>query len=132
LISEKYGLAANRIETFEDSYHGLAIKGGSLAAANCASCHGIHNIFPSSDPRSMVHPASLRRTCGACHPDATDNVAKGAVHLTTSTLPGRVVSFVRRFYIGLIVLVIGLMILHNGLDLVHRSQKHISKRERIE
>ena len=80
----------------------------------------------------MVHPANLRNTCGACHPDATDNVARGAVHLTTSTLPGRVVAFVKRFYIGLIVLVIGLMILHNGLDLVHRGKKRIRKRGRVE
>jgi formate dehydrogenase gamma subunit len=123
MMSERYGIASARVSTFEDSYHGLAIKGGSLAAANCASCHGIHNILPSSDPGSLVHPANLQRTCGQCHPNATENVAKGAVHLTTSTTPGRVVLLVQKLYIYLIVVVIGGMIVHNIFDFFRRIQR---------
>ena len=29
--------------------------GGSQVVANCASCHGTHSIFPSSDPRSTIN-----------------------------------------------------------------------------
>jgi len=50
-LSQKYGIASDRFASFVDSYHGLASKGGSLAVANCASCHGVHNIKPSSDQR---------------------------------------------------------------------------------
>jgi formate dehydrogenase gamma subunit len=123
LMTRRYGIAEGRVTTFEKSYHGLAIKGGSLAAANCASCHGIHNILPSTDPRSLVHSNNLQRTCGQCHPDATENVAKGAVHLTTSTTPGRVVRIVQRIYIYLIIVVIGFMIVHNVLDFIRRIQR---------
>ena len=35
--------------------------------ANCASCHGFHNIFPSSDVRSSVNADNLNQTCGRCH-----------------------------------------------------------------
>ncbi len=129
LITGRYGIADERIATFQDSYHGLAIQGGSLAAANCASCHGIHNILPSSDPRSMINPANLRKTCGSCHPGATVNFAKGPVHLTTSTTPGRVVQYVQKFYFWLIVITIGAMIVHNGADFVRRARKHIRERE---
>jgi hypothetical protein len=58
-IVEKYGMRAERLSTFEDSYHGLALRSGRLAVANCGSCHGVHDILPSSDPRSMINPANL-------------------------------------------------------------------------
>lgn len=122
LIAGAFGLPLDRVRTFERSYHGLAIQGGSVTAANCASCHGIHAILPSSDPRSTVHPANLRRTCGTCHdPDAT-GFARGPVHLASSTLPGRIVRFVRNAYITLIALVIGAMLLHNGADLARKAR----------
>ena len=28
-------------------------------AANCASCHGVHDIRPSSDPKSMIYKDNL-------------------------------------------------------------------------
>jgi hypothetical protein len=34
---------------------------GEQGAANCASCHGFHDIFPSSDARSPVHVANLEQ-----------------------------------------------------------------------
>ena len=43
---------------------------GSQIVANCASCHGVHNILSSRDPRSTVNPRQLGRTCGECHPGA--------------------------------------------------------------
>ncbi|HUK64922.1 MAG TPA: hypothetical protein VLV15_16405, partial [Dongiaceae bacterium] len=55
-IRETYGLPAGRLATYRDSYHGLAARWGSPVVANCASCHGYHDILPSSDPRSQVSP----------------------------------------------------------------------------
>ncbi len=132
LIIERYGIAESRASTFEESYHGLAIKGGSLAAANCASCHGIHNILRSSNPASLIHPRNLKNTCGSCHPDATENFAKGAVHLTTSTLPGRIVQYVKDVYILLIIVVIGGMLVHNCADFIRRAKRKVRQREENE
>lgn len=131
LITQRFGMPEARVSTFEDSYHGLAVRGGSLAAANCASCHGIHNILPSSDPNSMVNPANLQKTCGSCHNGATANFTKGPVHLTTSTTPGRVVKIVQNLYIALIVIVIGGMVIHNGLDFIRRSKRKVEEREEV-
>jgi hypothetical protein len=121
-LMKKYGLAAERLSTFSESYHGLALRTGNLSVANCASCHGVHNILPSSDPRSMIAPANLQKTCGHCHENATENFSKGSVHLTGEQPPAVAVRLVRNFYIALIVLAIGGMVIHNGLDFVRKSK----------
>lgn len=35
----------------------------------CASCHGDHDVLPSSARLSKVHPANLPNTCSHCHED---------------------------------------------------------------
>ena len=47
-LARRFGMPSDRLTTFDASFHGLAAKGGSQTVANCASCHGIHNILPSS------------------------------------------------------------------------------------
>ena len=59
-LNERYGLANDRVQTFADSYHGLATRGGAVVAVNCASCHGAHAIRPSSDPLSPVNRGESR------------------------------------------------------------------------
>lgn len=97
-IVGRYGLAARRGETYADSFHGIAVKFGNAEAANCASCHGFHDVRPSSDPRSQVAKANLPATCGKCHPGAGARFAEGRVHVekTKEGAPG--VFFVRTFY----------------------------------
>ncbi len=59
----------------------MASKVGSNTVANCASCHGVHNILPSSDPRSTINHANLAKTCGQCHPGANEKFIATKVHL---------------------------------------------------
>jgi len=125
-LTEKYGMRGERVSTFADSYHGLALRSGRLSVANCGSCHGVHNILPSSDSRSMIHPANLANTCGQCHPNAGENFAASPVHLTPEEREGKAVAIIRGIYIGLIVLIIGGMVVHNGLDFIRKS-KHVLK-----
>jgi cytochrome b subunit of formate dehydrogenase len=120
VLSRRYGFDANRISTFRETYHGLASKKGALNVANCASCHGIHNIFPSSDPRSTVNPANLQTTCGICHPDASRQFASIQVHPTISGEAGAPVArqprdVARSIYVVLLLAVIGGMAAHNAV-----------------
>lgn len=117
-MTQKFGLAQGRMQTYLDSYHGLANQAGSTVVANCASCHGIHDILPSSDPRSKIHPNQLSETCGKCHPGVGQLVALGPVHMDSSAENGgsQIAYYVRQFYFLLIVVTIGFMLLHNGLD----------------
>lgn len=115
-LSRRFGLPPDRIVSFDASFHGLAAKAGSESVANCASCHGVHNILPSSDPRSTINVKNLPATCGRCHAGAGARFAIGAVH----ELPGRgeppLVRWVRIGYTILIPLTLGLMLLHNAGD----------------
>jgi formate dehydrogenase gamma subunit len=117
-INTKFRLPADRVQTFFETYHGLAVQFGSATAANCASCHGFHKVLPSSDTNSTIHPTHLVHTCGRCHPGATEKFALAKVHVNAEEGLefGTVVNrYVRRAYVGLIVMVIGLMVVHNGL-----------------
>lgn len=116
-ITEKFGMPANSVSAFEDSYHGLAGLAGNKKVANCASCHGVHEILRSSNPRSLVNKANLPTTCGNCHPGAGTRFAIGPVHVlpTESRFAG--IYWIRLIYLWLIWGVIGGMVLHNVLDL---------------
>ena len=118
-LSQEFGVPGNRVTTYFDSYHGLAAEGGSVVAANCSSCHGVHNILPSSDPRSTVNPANLDATCGKCHQGVTQKFTRTPVHLVAGTRANDIdsvaVRWVRWIYIVLILVVIGAMFLHNAI-----------------
>ena len=81
-LTRKFGLPADRMVSFDSSFHGLAAKAGSQTVANCASCHGVHNILASSDPKSTINAKNLPTTCGQCHPGAGQRFAIGQVHVT--------------------------------------------------
>jgi cytochrome b subunit of formate dehydrogenase len=117
-LSQEFGVAGNRVTTYLDSYHGLASEGGSAVVANCASCHGVHNILPSSDPRSTINRANLDTTCGKCHTGVTQKFTLTKVHLDGShskDIGSVAVRWVRWFYLALIFAVIGAMFLHNAI-----------------
>jgi cytochrome b subunit of formate dehydrogenase len=122
-IRETYGLPAGRLSSYQDSYHGLAARGGAPAVANCASCHEYHRILPSSDARSAVAPANLPATCGKCHPGAGERFASGAVHEAMESPSRPMLRWVRLAYLALIVLTIGGMTLHNGLDFAAKLRR---------
>ena len=126
-IRETYGLPAGRLSSYQDSFHGLAARGGSPAVANCASCHEYHRILPSSDPRSAVAPVNLPATCGKCHPGAGERFAAGAVHEAMASPSRPLLHWVRIVYIALIALTIGGMSLHNGLDFVAKLRRRLGE-----
>jgi len=118
-LAARYNLPVDRVPAFQDSYHGLALRAGSLTVANCASCHGVHNILPSRDVRSTVHPVNLATTCGSCHPGAGARFALGPVHVRSATVSEHVVvRWIRVAYLVLIPLTVAFMLLHNGADFV--------------
>jgi cytochrome b subunit of formate dehydrogenase len=122
-LNQKYGIPSERFQTFEDSFHGLASKAGSVAVANCASCHGVHNIKPSSDPTSTISKANLATTCGQCHPGANENFTRGSVHIVLERDGNTAILYwIRTFYIGMILVVIGGMVLHNLFDFLKKSR----------
>ena len=115
-LSQEFGVQGRRATTYLASYHGLAARLGSQVVANCASCHGTHSIFPSTDPRSTIHPSNLARTCGQCHPGVTEKFTSAKVHVDaplSADIGSKAVRWIRKFYLSMIFAVIGGMLLHN-------------------
>jgi formate dehydrogenase gamma subunit len=116
-LAQRYNLPGDKVPSYADSYHGLALRSGAQTVANCASCHGVHNILPSSDPRSTIHPANLSKTCGNCHPGAGERFAIGPVHVRSATRSEHVVvRWIRVAYWILIPWTVAFIVLHNALD----------------
>lgn len=106
-LATRYGMSTHRYSTYLDSYHGVVNRYGQAAVANCASCHGVHNIRPSTDPASTIHAANLGKTCGACHPGAEQGLAGVKIHVEATPESSKGMFYVRSFYIyftGLLVL----------------------------
>lgn len=122
-LSRQYGFLTSRMKTYSETYHGTASKFGETRVANCASCHGYHDIRPSSDPQSSIYPANLPRTCGECHPGAGRRFAESPIHvIATEVTPARYRAShtVKKIYILAIVFIITTMVIFVTADLVRR------------
>lgn len=128
-INTKFRMPKDRVQTFFESYHGLASQYGSTRAANCASCHGYHLVLASVDPRSMINTNNLMKTCGECHPGASANFVAGKIHENGNAAPddlgGQVNIWVKRIYLVLIVGTIGFMLAHNGLLWLKKFRRYL-------
>jgi cytochrome b subunit of formate dehydrogenase len=128
-LSAKYGFDSKQTRSYEGSYHGLALTGGSSEVANCASCHGVHNILPSSDPRSQINKKNLVKTCGSCHPNANVRFSTGKIHSTEENRADEpLLYWIATIYILLIIVVIGGMLLHNILDFRRKAINKLKMR----
>jgi hypothetical protein len=131
-IADRYGFSVKRVATYETSFHGFANKFGATVVANCASCHGVHNILPQKDPRSTINASHVRETCGKvdCHPRAVTQFASGEVHLGAVAPPAFVVRLVTWLYKFLIAAIIGGMVLHNLFDArAQFTRRRIARKE---
>lgn len=116
-LIERNDLPTKVSETYMESFHGLATRGGLKEAANCESCHGYHNVRNSKDTLSTINKKNLPQTCGKCHPGATEVLFTKKIHLTDVEKDSPWVYWITRFYLVMIFGLIGFMFIHNALDL---------------
>jgi len=70
-----------RMDSFRSSYHGKVTRlGYGERVADCASCHGAHDIRRTTDKHSRINPANLVQTCSQCHPKAHESFVQYKVH----------------------------------------------------
>jgi hypothetical protein len=73
----------------------------------------------------MIYKDNLQKTCGSCHPGASDNFAKGKMHAVVSIagdeIGDKIVGWVRITYIFLIVAVIGGLTFFNFMDWLRKT-----------
>ena len=124
-MTAEFGIPGGRTDSYNASYHGMANNVGSNRVPSCSSCHGTHNILPSSDPASTINSANLIKTCGQCHPGDGPNFIKGKMHVDPEAIAKadfgtKVNNWVRSVYILMIFSVIGFMVLHNLMIFVRK------------
>lgn len=127
-LTERYGISTGRQPSFIDNYHGLKNKSGDLFVANCASCHGVHLILPSSNPESMIHADKLQQTCGECHPGISAEMAASPIHgMGEAAVKNKTAEMIKIVYILAIIVIIGMMALHWLIDLFKQIRNVIKK-----
>src|SRR4029077_807398 len=94
-LTRKFGMPADRLVSFDSSFHGLAAKSGSQTVANCASCHGVHNILPSADAKSTINAKSPPIPCGLSHPGAGSLFAISRAHVAEGAAEPNALRLVR-------------------------------------
>jgi hypothetical protein len=122
-LARQYGFLTSRLKSYAASYHGTASKFGETRVANCASCHGFHDIRVSSDPKSPIHPSNLSKTCGQCHPGAGANFAKGKVHVVEAKAESKGSYVAKVLYIIIIASMISVFLIFIAADLYRRAKK---------
>jgi len=60
-------LPVDQMEKYRTSVHGMRNAKGDPKTAECASCHGSHDIRPVKDVLAKVYPTNIPGTCAACH-----------------------------------------------------------------
>jgi hypothetical protein len=81
-LAEGHSVPVSSPSAYAQSYHGIAGKPGERTVANCASCHGHHDILSPVDRESPVHPANLAKTCGQpqCHQGISSEAVSAGIH----------------------------------------------------
>lgn len=121
-LMSKYGIDVKPVATYKESFHGVANKFGMRTVANCASCHGVHDIRGPHDPASSVNIQNIPQTCGKsdCHPGANINFARGKIHIDPKSKESGIIYYVSNFFKWLTITVMLGLILHIILDLSHK------------
>jgi predicted CXXCH cytochrome family protein len=60
-------LPVDQLDKYRTSVHGMRNATGDSKVAECASCHGSHDILSAKDVRSKVYSVNLPSTCATCH-----------------------------------------------------------------
>lgn len=127
-IMGKYGIDSGQVATYEESFHGTAGKLGSATVANCASCHGVHDIRGPDDPKSSVYIDNIPETCGHCHEGANSNYAKGKMHVDPNKKESGVIYYVKFAFTWLTIMTMVGLIAHILLDLNKKAKRGREKR----
>jgi len=129
-IMKRYGKKTEQVETYYESFHGVATKFGEKNIAHCVSCHGYHAIKTHQDPTSSIYPANLPKTCGhvKCHPGATANFGRGKVHVNPKSKESGIIYWVALGFKWLTITVLLVLFAHIFLDFLRKLQEKRKKR----
>lgn len=68
-IMRPFNVRTDQYAEYQESVHGQRLATGDRNVAQCASCHGTHNILKKDNPLSSVYRKNVPKTCSKCHSD---------------------------------------------------------------
>ena len=90
-----------------------------METARCWDCHGAHEIYSASDPRSPINKANLVTTCGKCHAGANLSFVQYQPHANAHDRKlNPALYFVRLFMNLLLTSVLTFFVIHTILWLI--------------
>jgi len=69
--SSNLWLPPDQLEKYWTSMHGQRIRKQDKKAAQCVSCHSVHDIREVDNPQASVYAENVPATCSKCHADST-------------------------------------------------------------
>ncbi|HWF03688.1 MAG TPA: hypothetical protein VHA06_08380, partial [Candidatus Angelobacter sp.] len=120
----------DKLTTYHDTFHSqLGSLGGYVETARCWDCHGAHEIYPASDPRSPIHKASLVKTCGKCHTGANLSFVQYQPHANAHDRKlNPALYYVRLFMNLLLASVLTFFVIHTILWLIRARFDQVRKK----
>jgi hypothetical protein len=104
------------VESYRRTFHGKVTELGDSRIAECADCHGAHDVLPASNPASTIAPAHLTATCGRCHRGASASFVQYDPHPNPHDYQrSATLWWANRFYWVLIPGCFGFFALHSAL-----------------
>ena len=109
-----------KLSTYRDTFHSqLGSLGGYVETARCWDCHGAHEIYPTSDPRSPINKANLVTTCGKCHAGANVSFVQYQPHANAHDRKLNPALFYVRLFMNLLLIsVLTFFVIHTVLWLI--------------
>ena len=109
-----------KLSTYHDTFHSqLGLLGGYVETARCWDCHGAHEIYPASDPRSPINKANLVKTCGKCHAGANLSFVQYQPHANARDRKlNPALYYIRLFMNLLLISVLTFFVIHTVLWLI--------------
>ncbi len=86
-LAKKYGIEADVMKTYKESFHGKKYILGHRRAPTCVDCHGYHAVKSKDDPMSPVVGSNKIQTCGKCHKGANKKFVAAITHQDPGPIP---------------------------------------------
>jgi predicted CXXCH cytochrome family protein len=120
----------DKLSTYHDTFHSqLGSLGGYVETARCWDCHGAHEIYPASDPRSPIHKANLVATCSKCHAGANLSFVQYQPHANAHDRKlNPALYFVRLFMNVLLASVLTFFVIHTILWLIRSRLDQVRRK----
>lgn len=128
-IMQKYGISEDRIESFSQSFHGIAAAYGNKCVARCISCHGVHDIRPAEERLSKVNPSNLAKTCRQenCHSGMPEKIASSKIHIDIGQKKSGIPYYVQQTFLWIVFIAAIITILWFILGIIRRIRRLTNK-----